>query len=114
MLILKSVLIVIIVVVFAAIAAGQAGFLKGKTPSNLGVRDGRLRPPSPTPNSVSSQASLYLEAGQRTYASVTPLPLKGTGPATMPGSSRSCKACTARRWSRASRTTSMLSSRPAS
>jgi uncharacterized protein (DUF1499 family) len=83
MLILKSVLIVIIVVVIAAIAAGQAGFLKGKTPSNLGVRDGRLRPPSPTPNSVSSQASLYLEAGQRTYASVAPLPLKGTGPATI-------------------------------
>jgi uncharacterized protein (DUF1499 family) len=83
MLILKSVLIVIIVVVIAVIAAGQAGFLKGKTPSNLGVRDGRLRPPSPTPNSVSSQASLYLEPGQRTYASVAPLPLKGTGPATI-------------------------------
>ena len=83
MLILKSVLIVIIVVVIAAIAAGQAGFLKGKTPSNHGVRDGRLRPPSPTPNSVSSQASQYLEAGQRTYASVAPLPLKGTGPATI-------------------------------
>lgn len=83
MLILKSVLIVVIVVAIAAIAAGQAGLLKGKTPSNLGVRNGRLLPPSPTPNSVSSQAALYLEAGQRTYASVAPLPPKGDGPATI-------------------------------
>jgi uncharacterized protein (DUF1499 family) len=83
MLILKSVLIVVVVVAIAAIAAGQAGLLKGRTPANLGVREGRLLPPSPTPNSVSSQASLYLDAGQRIYASVAPLPAKGNGPATL-------------------------------
>lgn len=83
MLILKSVLIVVIVVAVAALAAGQAGLLKGKPPGNLGVRDGRLLPPSPTPNSVSSQAGLYLPAGQRSYASIPPLPLRGGGAATI-------------------------------
>ena len=83
MLILKSILIVVAVVVIAALAAGQGGLLKGKAPGQLGVRDGRLRPPSPTPNSVSSQAGLYLEPGQRTYASVEPLPLRGSGPQTI-------------------------------
>ena len=83
MLILKSILIIVVVVVIAALGAGQAGLLKGKPPGQLGVRDGRLRPPSPTPNSVSSQAGLYLAAGQRTYASVEPLPLRGSGPQTI-------------------------------
>ena len=83
MLILKSILIVVAVVVVAVLAVGQAGLLKGKPPSQLGVRDGRLRPPAPTPNSVSSQAALYLEPGQRTYASIEPLPLQGSGPQTI-------------------------------
>jgi uncharacterized protein (DUF1499 family) len=83
MLILKSILIIVVVIVIAALAAGQAGLLKGKPPGQLGVRDGKLRPPSPTPNSVSSQAALYLEPGQRTYASVEPLALRGTGPQTI-------------------------------
>ena len=83
MLILKSILIIVVVIVIAALAAGQAGLLKGKPPGQLGVRDGKLRPPSPTPNSVSSQAALYLEPGQRNYASVEPLALRGTGPQTI-------------------------------
>ena len=83
MLILKSILIIVVVVVIAALAAGQAGLLKGKPPGQLGVRDGKLRPPSPTPNSVSSQAALYLPPGQRTYASVEPLALRGSGPQTI-------------------------------
>jgi uncharacterized protein (DUF1499 family) len=83
MLILKSIVIIVAVVVVAALAAGQAGLLKGKPPGQLGVRDGRLRPPSPTPNSVSSQAGLYLEPGQRTSASIEPLPLRGSGPQTI-------------------------------
>ena len=48
MLILKSILIIVVVVAIAALGAGQAGLLKGKPPGQLGVRDGRLRPPSPT------------------------------------------------------------------
>ena len=83
MLVVKSILIVVAVVLVAVLAVGQAGLLKGKEPSQLGVRDGRLKPPSPTPNSVSSQAGLYLEPGQRSYASIDPLPLRGSGPETI-------------------------------
>jgi uncharacterized protein (DUF1499 family) len=83
MLIVKSVLIVVAVILVAVLAVGQAGLLKGKETSQLGVRDGRLTPPSPTPNSVSSQAALYLEPGQRSFASIEPLPLRGSGPETI-------------------------------
>jgi uncharacterized protein (DUF1499 family) len=41
------------------------------------VRQGRLKPPSKTPNSASSQADLYADHPMRGYASVQPLP--GTG-----------------------------------
>jgi uncharacterized protein (DUF1499 family) len=83
MLIVKSILVVLVVIILAAIAAGQAGLLKGHAPTNLGVRDGRLQPPSTTPNSVSSQAVLYPDNAQRPYADIAPLKLKGTGPATI-------------------------------
>jgi uncharacterized protein (DUF1499 family) len=39
-----------------ALAAGQFGLLSGRQPSDLGVRDSKLKRPSSTPNSVSSQA----------------------------------------------------------
>jgi uncharacterized protein (DUF1499 family) len=56
--------------------AAQFGALSGQRPGDLGVKDGRLKPPSLTPNSVSSQAWLYPEHPQRTYAAIDPLPLK--------------------------------------
>ncbi|MCU0928822.1 MAG: DUF1499 domain-containing protein [Burkholderiaceae bacterium] len=56
------------------LAAGQAGLLRGTPPGDPGVRDGRLKPPSATPNSVSSQAALYPDHPQRTYAQIDPLP----------------------------------------
>jgi uncharacterized protein (DUF1499 family) len=66
------------------LVAGQAGLLQGSAPSNLGVRDGRLKPPSKTPNSVTSQADLWPDAPQRKYASIAPLALRGgDGPATI-------------------------------
>lgn len=40
----------------ALVAAGQLGWLTGSRPTDLGVRDGRLKPPPTTPNGVSSQA----------------------------------------------------------
>lgn len=61
----------------AVVLAGQLGLLKGTAPAHLGVRDGRLAPPSPTPNSVSSQAGLYPAHPQSAYAAVeafTPRP----------------------------------------
>ena len=63
--ILKWVLIGIVALVVLAIIAGQAGLLKGKAPTDLGVRDGRLKGLSLTENCVSSQAGLYPDAKQR-------------------------------------------------
>lgn len=56
---------VIAIVVFIALpllvlAAGQAGLLGGKQPTDLGLHDGRLKPPRfDAWNSVSSQAALH-------------------------------------------------------
>ena len=83
MLILKWFFIVVVLLVVVAVAAGQLGFLQGTRPTDLGVRDGRLKPPSMTENSVTSQASLYPDHPQRKYADIAPLPVKGEGPATI-------------------------------
>ncbi len=69
--------------VLAAIAI-QFGALRGRPPADLGVKEGRLKPPSPTPNSVTSQAALHADHPQRAYAEIAPLPLKsGSGPASI-------------------------------
>ena len=83
MVIVKWALVVIAVVVITGLLAGQLGLLKGTPPTDLGVHDGRLKPPSKTPNSVSSQASLYPDHPQRAYAEIAPLPLKGDPDATL-------------------------------
>jgi len=57
--------------------AGQMGMLSGKPPVDLGVRDGRLKPPALTPNSVSSQAALYRDHPQRANADVRPIAFTG-------------------------------------
>jgi uncharacterized protein (DUF1499 family) len=74
--ILKWILITVVVFVVWIFIIGQAGALKGKPPS-LGVRDGKLKPPSKTPNSVTSQANLYPDHPQKTYAQIAPLPYSG-------------------------------------
>ena len=61
--------------------AAQTGVLQGNAPTDLGVKDGRFKPPSLTRNSVSSQAALYPEHPQKTYAHIEPLPLKPGNPA---------------------------------
>ena len=61
------------------IIAGQLGLLSGKAPSNLGVKDGKLKPPSKTPNSVSSQAGLYPDHPQKDYAAIKPFEFSGDG-----------------------------------
>jgi uncharacterized protein (DUF1499 family) len=66
-----------------AIVAGQLGLLRGTPPSNLGLRDGRLKPPSSSPNSVSSQAEYWPDAPMREYARIAPLALRGDGAQTM-------------------------------
>jgi uncharacterized protein (DUF1499 family) len=81
--IFKRMLILLAVVVAGAIGAGQVGLWQGSTPTDLGVRDGRLKPPANSPNSVSSQAALYPTHPQRQNADIAPLPLRGDGPATI-------------------------------
>jgi uncharacterized protein (DUF1499 family) len=63
--------------------AAQLGLFHGKAPGDLGVREGRLKPPSTTPNSVSSQAGLYPEHPQLAYARIEPLPMQGDARQTM-------------------------------
>jgi uncharacterized protein (DUF1499 family) len=66
------------------VAAGQAGWLAGRMPDDLGVHDGRLKAPSATDNSVSSQADLWPGAAHREAVRIGPLALTaGGGPATM-------------------------------
>lgn len=67
----------VLVMAAAIFILGQLGFLRGREPTNLGVKQGRLKPPSKTPNSVSSQADLYPDHPQRAYASIAPLVFNG-------------------------------------
>lgn len=83
MVVVKWIVIIILLLVVAGIGAGQFGLLKGTPPIDIGVREGRLKAPSATRNSVSSQAALYPDHPQRAYASIAPLALNGDGPATM-------------------------------
>ena len=83
MVIVKWILIVVGVAAVALVVAGRLGYLRGTAPTDLGVKDGRLKPPSVTENSVSSQASLYPDHPQLHYAQIAPFELKGDGPATI-------------------------------
>ena len=83
MVVVKWIVIVVAVLVLAALGAGQLGWLAGAAPTDLGVHNGRLKPPALTPNSVSSQASLYPDHSQRAFAQISPLALQGDGPRTI-------------------------------
>ena len=74
---------VLAAVVLSAVVAGQAGAFKGRMPARLGVLEGKLKSPSQTPNSVSSQADLWPENASTRRALIAPLALVGDGPATM-------------------------------
>lgn len=74
---LKWLLFLMVALPASALMAGQLGLLQGRPPADLGVKDGRLKPPSPTPNSASSQAHLYPEHPMRAYAQVEPLRFSG-------------------------------------
>lgn len=67
------------IVVAVLLGAGQLGLCQGAPPGDLGVRDGRLKRPADTPNSVSSQARLWSDHPQRDYAEIAPLSLRGDG-----------------------------------
>ena len=83
MFVVKWLLIAVVALALAALLVGQLGLLQGRAPGNPGVRDGRLKPPSQTPNSVSSQAGLYPDHPMRSYAQIDPLPASGDAAASM-------------------------------
>lgn len=78
---LKILFYTIVALMALALLAGYAGLLSGTRPANLGVKDGRLSPPSKTRNSVSSQARKHTDHPQSAYAAIDPLPLKNGDPA---------------------------------
>lgn len=60
------------------LALGQFGFLGGSPPGERGLRDGKLKPPSRTTNSVSSQATLWPAAEYAVdYATIEPIRFSG-------------------------------------
>ena len=83
MLVIKWIVVVVLALVVSAIVAGQVGLLQGKDPRDLGVRQGKLKGVSATPNSVSSQADLIPDHPQRKYSSIAPLAVRGDGPTTI-------------------------------
>jgi len=82
MVVVKWLLVAAAALALLALLAGQLGLLSGTPPQDLGVRDGRLKAPSRTPNSVSSQATLW-PGPRENRAQIDPLPARGDTPATM-------------------------------
>jgi uncharacterized protein (DUF1499 family) len=70
---LKLIVVIIVALAIALLVAGQAGMLRGQAPTDLGVKNGQLKPPANSPNSVSSQASLHPKHPFRAYADIAPL-----------------------------------------
>lgn len=73
----------LLVLAASVLVAEQLGLLRGTPPQDLGVKDGRLKPPAPTPNSVSSQTQLYPGHPQAQYAVIAPLDYQGDAQASM-------------------------------
>ena len=66
--------VIFLILPLLLLAAGQFGLLKGRPPTEPGLREGKLKPPSSSPNSVSSQASLWPEGEYAVgYAAIEPL-----------------------------------------
>jgi uncharacterized protein (DUF1499 family) len=81
--ILKWLLVFVAALVLLVLLAAQVGAFSGRAPDNLGVLDGKLRAPSKTPNSVSSQTELWPQHPMQDYARIAPLALRGSGPETI-------------------------------
>lgn len=79
--VLKLVVVLLAGLLAMLLVAGQLGLLKGRMPTDLGVKNGRLKPPAHNPNSVSSQAALHPDHPFRAYADIAPLSYTGDGAA---------------------------------
>lgn len=90
---LKWIVYLVIGAALALLLAGQFGLLRGTPPDDMGVREGKLKRPSKTPNSVTSQADLWPDHPQRAYARIAPLTLlRGDGASTIARLVDVCKA----------------------
>jgi uncharacterized protein (DUF1499 family) len=80
-----AIFLVLAIAVLALILliAGQMGMLRGSAPTDLGVKDGKLKRPSNTENSVTSQAGLWPDHPMQSYASIAPFKITGDGSAEM-------------------------------
>lgn len=75
--ILKIAILLFVIIPIVTIIAGQAGLFNGKRPTDLGLRDGKLKAPlAESFNSISSQAALHLH---RDYHIIAPLTYQGDG-----------------------------------
>lgn len=75
------ILIAILTIIFLI---AQLGLFSGRAPTDLGVEKNRLRPPSKTQNSVSSQAEFFYKSdADTTYAKIEPFNYKGSGKAAL-------------------------------
>ena len=79
--IVKLLVLIMVGLAVALLVAGQMGMLRGTAPTDLGVKNGQLKPPANNPNSVSSQASLHASHPFRAYADIAPLAYTGDGAA---------------------------------
>lgn len=74
----------LLAVTVALVLAGRFGLFDGTMPGDLGVREGRLKAPSATRNSVSSQADRWRDSPARRYAQIDPLRYDGDPSLAMP------------------------------
>lgn len=74
---IKWSVIAIVAIAILVLLAGQLGLYRGSAPPDLGVKDGKLKPPSKTDNSVSSQAGLHRDHPMRESAAVAPIKFAG-------------------------------------
>lgn len=70
-----------VILLAVVLLAAQFGLFSGNRSNNIGVTSERLKPPSKTRNSVSSQAYLHTDHVQMQYASIEPLPFKNNSAA---------------------------------
>ncbi len=75
--------IFVIVAAVAVLVAARIGMFSGSMPGGLGVTDGKLKAPSRSPNSVTSQADLWPDAPRKEDARIAPIALQGDGKATI-------------------------------
>lgn len=74
---IRIILLIVAILAGLLLLAGQCGLLSGKIPTNLGVTEGKLKAPSLTENSASSQAALYPNHAMRAYAEIAPIAYTG-------------------------------------